>query len=387
MSNLLLIAGNNSHIFKNLIYSLTRKGYSITLLKFKNKPMSIDVWKFNKSVKIKALDQNMVISQELITEIRSNKYDFILWDEDVVMKIFSQDYSNVELWNLILPIRNQNFRKMLGSKIGQAEVFDELDIRQPRYEVLFSNFELNNKSKNQFDHYLLKGDSFAGGDAIMEVTNLSESEKLVVPEIWFPVLRQEFILGETISIDAIYKDGQLVAWCYSLTLTESHRFGPSIVRKYISPKDKKFVKDLVKIGQQSQLNGFVNITYIKSFKDNQLYLIEFDTRPNVWHHMLFEFGFQPNNNQTTKLNSSKFGPDYSLIYEPFRLFSKSLSEFRLLLSLKILLKRKIPGYGVPAPSAFYSKYFFPKSCLKLLFSPLLIFRALLIRNLSSLLTR
>ena len=94
------------------------------------------------------------------------------------------------------------------------------------------------------------------------------------------------------SMEAFYRNGELIHFAYSTQEKYKYKFGPTSVRKYVQLAclEKKLFSELNLIGKVLGANGFVNISSIRSDEDNKLYFIEADMRPNLWINHSKYFG-------------------------------------------------------------------------------------------------
>ena len=92
---------------------------------------------------------------------------------------------------------------------------------------------------------------------------------------------QEYIAGDNVASEALFKKGRLVAYTHARTLkTMGSEFGVAIVREYSpNPRFGAFVRH---VGASLGLDGFCNITCMHEKNSDTYYLVEADPRPHSW---------------------------------------------------------------------------------------------------------
>jgi len=109
------------------------------------------------------------------------------------------------------------------------------------------------------------------------IEKLSESKKarLVI---------QKYIKGETIAVEAIYKDGTLMGYTYATVVkTLKDEFGISSERHYSVNPDIE--TSLAQIGHSFGINGFATMTFMFETRTSKHYLVEADLRPQGWFRL------------------------------------------------------------------------------------------------------
>lgn len=86
-----------------------------------------------------------------------------------------------------------------------------------------------------------------------------------------------------ISVEALFRAGELSHYLYSEALGFTGEFGLSRVRQYRQPFSTDFVDTLIRLGKEGGLHGFANCSFIWNQSTGRHLLIEADMRPNRWH--------------------------------------------------------------------------------------------------------
>lgn len=205
-----------------------------------------------------------------------------LWGSDAEMFAVARSDLDLGLKLEILPVRRQEGLKMLGSKVGLALTAAALGITQPRSLVLRNASELA-AGIGEFDRpTLIKGDQGGGGARVRETSRVLARPSESVPADWYPLLLQEFIVGDEVSVEALFGEGRLLAWQYSTPVILEGQFGRTVARDFVDPSSMDFVKSLQVLAAECGLHGFANCTFIRA-ADSCHQLVEVDMRANAWH--------------------------------------------------------------------------------------------------------
>ncbi len=279
-----------------------------------------------------------------------------LWCSDEIMKEIVDRDVPLSLKIKLLPTKNPEFMKVLGSKVGQDSMFHNLNVKTPNSKVLKTYSEsqsfFNNDGKNRV---LVKGNHSGGGSFIKQVSSGEQLDLAQIPRDWFPLLIQDFEIGDTVSVEAYYREGILVLWLYSYTIMTTSILGPSMVRKYEIPPNLDFLDELKRIGETAKINGFANVSLIWNSEKQRHLMIEFDLRPNVWHQAFLDFDIPFGEIWRDKRTS--FVEEYGVIegfrYEPYRLFDYMLNRFRIFSAVRVLMGSEFRDYGRTLTSSFF----------------------------------
>ncbi len=215
--------------------------------------------------------------EKLIELDRSGAYAHILLGEDAILcRIYTQPIPELDH---LMPVREDNARHMLG-KVGFSQVCKSLGLRTPEFAVL-TNAEQANAAVEQLGFPLVTKINYSAAGEGVQVFRDREAYLAYVATYRFlqPLLVQKFIEGELISVEALFRDGQLLQYVCSIDVDAT--LGPSTKRRYVRrlPEVVEFLEPLAKF---ARLHCFTNITFVREFSSGQLFLIEADPRPNKW---------------------------------------------------------------------------------------------------------
>ncbi len=227
-------------------------------------------------------------SEKLQKVVTENSYDWIILANDQTIRLINESISDDLLARKILPLSKLENRYMLGSKAGLSRICNENNILTPKYISCESSVDIENAPLELFPA-LLKMDRSEGGNGVFLCEDkpmaLDKMKNLSVEERKGLIL-QKYIPGDNIAVEALYKNGKLLAYSYSKVIqTTNGEFSPSITRSYSSCP--KIEDSLIKIGEVVGFNGFNNMTFMRTGEKH--FLIEADPRPQSWFR-LGEFG-------------------------------------------------------------------------------------------------
>ncbi|MEI9906819.1 MAG: ATP-grasp domain-containing protein [Actinomycetota bacterium] len=208
---------------------------------------------------------------------------WILFSGDEEMYQIANSNLSTELKLKLLPVRNANALKILGSKSGMVELANETGIKMPRSLTANSHEELLEHAKTYASAFLVKGSRGSGGTSVKKFETVTSLVNDPIPEEWFPVIIQEFVEGNERSIEALFNNGKLLAWMYADQIVYlRNKIGPTSSRRYRTPPLMDFHDVLIKFGEVTKAHGFGSMAFMYSIKDKQHYLVEADLRTNDW---------------------------------------------------------------------------------------------------------
>ncbi len=215
--------------------------------------------------------------EKLIELDRSGAYAHILLGEDAILwRIYTQPIPELDH---LSPVREANARPMLA-KIGFSQLCKGLGLRTPEFVILNSIEEADTVAEQLGFPLVTKINYSAAGEGV-QVFQDREAYFAYLSTYRFgqPLLVQKFIDGELISVEALFRDGQLLQYVCSIDADAT--LGPSTKRRYV-PRLQEVVEFLEPLAKFARLNCFTNITFVREFSSGQLFLIEVDPRPNKW---------------------------------------------------------------------------------------------------------
>ena len=169
--------------------------------------------------------------------------------------------------------------ELTSNKIKTKEFYSQIGVETPQYQILNSPDEL----ALDFPVVLKQGEGQGGKDIMVARTMDDVNEYF---ENFDQALCERFIEGSEISIEVLGFDGQYVAlppiYKGETTLEGTHplnkvKTGPCMVEGL----DNNLVQHTAyKVAKNLDSDGIFEMDFMYSKKDNQLYAIEVNTRPN-----------------------------------------------------------------------------------------------------------
>ena len=351
----LVLIGNYDRLLVNLAKPFIRSGFGVTVVTPSNTRVSstkgltrfVEIPRDNEIEFLEYLEGNPAIIADL-------SGTFIWCSDSIMNRVFKSKLPET-LKNRVLPVGNSGVRKILGSKSGQVEFFKECGVVYPSSFVVSAPSDFIETSKWQVT--FVKGDRLGRGVFVREYEVFTKDEIAEIPQDWYPLTLQEKMVGDFVSVEAFYANGNLVCWMYSISMTFDAKFGNSTSRIYKEPESLQFLETLEILGRAGSLNGPVNTSFIRESSTGNFYIFEFDARPTVWHH-LWEFFNLPLLSAWSGELTAAVTPKLDRpvrVYEPSRVFEQELAAGRPINALKVLFRSEIKDLGIPVPSAFYDR--------------------------------
>ncbi len=224
----------------------------------------------------------------LIKLVTENNFAWVVFTDDASMRLVEKEISDPVLFTKIFPLTNIAHRGLLGSKAGFSKLCTEYNLPTPKFLINDGRLDTNIIAKELRFPILLKVDKSGGGKGVFLVNDLSELEKtfeLLIPEQKNNLVFQEYIYGDNIAVEVLYKNGILGAYVSAKVLANVNgEFGISRLREYfVLPGLENLLK---KFGQAMGINGFVNMTIMQSQATGELFIIEADLRPQGWVYLV-----------------------------------------------------------------------------------------------------
>lgn len=367
-----ILVGNRDGTLSNLPKALKLSGFSILVIGVHGMSLIKSPW-IDASIVLSKNTQSQFL-EELFNkeEILNNLIGTFLWSSDQIMREVAESDIPLELKLKILPVRNENYLDMIGSKIGQYEKMSALGIPYPHSQSLNSKVELVSSELTIQGKILAKGDSSGGGAQVRMFESTSKDKLALLSDVWFPVLLQQFVPAKHIGVEAYFRNGELVQWFYAIIDSDRYLFGPSMGRTYLVPESLDFLEHLEKIGKSADLDGFVNVSLLVNPDTGSHEFFEFDARPNIWHHIFIDFNvpFKDIWNKRIKFQPNVYLATPVVLYEPERLFRYFLERMNLIGATKVLKNQRVPKYGVAISSVFYDSNHKTLNIIKLIFIPI-----------------
>ena len=233
------------------------------------------------------------IAPFLIELLETHRFDFYIYPNDELGFKVRDSGLSTKKKERVLPVQDSSHFGLIGEKVALSQVCQRLGVRTPGFQIANDSGELENIVEATSRDSLVKANLGAGGLRVIDSSNIRK----VVNDSWFPVVVQEFVQGSLVGVEALFIQGQLASWNYSIVDDIEKPFGVSTIRTFAPPESLDFVEALADIGRVSKLHAFANASFIKSESDNLHYLFELDLRPNAWH----QFGPQLGADWRTRL--------------------------------------------------------------------------------------
>jgi phosphoribosylamine-glycine ligase len=146
---------------------------------------------------------------KLVTVVQENNYDWVILGDEHILKLMNERITSDHIFKKVMPLKKNENRMILSSKVGLSEVCERLSITTPKYLVTEDISHLNIATLNLRFPVLVKQDVSTGGQGIFYCNN---GEELVATirknSADKKTIIQEFIKGRDIGVEALYKDIQ-----------------------------------------------------------------------------------------------------------------------------------------------------------------------------------
>ena len=351
-----ILIGNSDGILSNLPRSLKQVGFRTLAIGTPGMYLMMDKY-VDQKIEIKVSDQYEFIKEFLDREeyVKNIEGTFLWCDDEIMRKVVSSDQISISDKLRILPIKNEMYLSILGSKVNQNLMFETLSLKTPMAEVFLSKIDFIQKRPNLNKPLLVKSSHGGGGERLKFIPAGQELNVNLLPNEWFPILIQEFIKGKTASVDAFYKYGELKAWMYSIYTDVIYQWGPSLTRSYELPDNKDFLYSLESIGKATKIDGMANVTFILEEETGIHSIIEFDSRPSAWHHSFLDFNIPMKKilQESLQFNPKLYFNKAKVVYEPSRLFNHFLKHRNFTQAFLVILGFRLGKFGKPVSSYFY----------------------------------
>ena len=233
-------------------------------------------------VEVKGYQDDFVEMLLQIVKETPDRYDWIVLLDDATIKLLNENIDSEELFLKLMPITKFENRILLSSKLGLSVLCEKYNIITP----LFANFnEIKDISRlsDQFQFpILLKEDFSCGGEGVHYCEDQQSIDECVAKVLSTEnLVIQEFIDGEDVGIEALFKNGKLVMYNAAEIMTYMYsRFSFTTKRNYYHNDEIEAI--LTKLGESIGLNGFASIQFIYHPDRKKYYLVEVDCRINQW---------------------------------------------------------------------------------------------------------
>lgn len=215
-------------------------------------------------------------------------FDWVVLADDQALRVMSDATGGGNaIAQKVLPLSKNECRDLIGSKIGLSRLSRRYGIITPDFAVFNDADDLLSLAHQVSFPLILKVDKSGGGKGIFfcsdEQALLQTLHKMSVDQKINLVL-QKYIRGENIAVEALYKNGVLVAYASSVVLENMNsEFGVSMLRHY---REFDGLEDILRhIGMSFGIDGFSSMTFILASNSQQFYFIEADLRTHAWFYL------------------------------------------------------------------------------------------------------
>lgn len=221
--------------------------------------------------------ENLLTQTELLKSIDG----LVIFGSDREMREVSESRCLDWIKKKLLPAVDAKGYGLYDSKVGFCNLGNELNIKSPQQMVVADYSKFKQAIELISGDVLIKGDKGAAGSKVIDL-----KKNLELPsDLDLPLVVQQKLDGVEIAVEAFFSNGKLTGYIYSNEIKVISPYGPSFKRLVTKPIEHDFVATLEVIGKELVVTGMVNASFILEHKSNEHFLIEFDMRPNVWHHL------------------------------------------------------------------------------------------------------
>ena len=233
---------------------------------------------------IEASSEAEIFRNDLIALIEQDpdKYDWVVLLEDVVVKLLNDSVTSEWLFKKLLPLTKIENREVLSSKMGLSVICQKYNIATPGF-VNYSDGYSHQTITQKLDFpVLLKEDFSFSGIGVHYCEKPEQFEEcLNKVRVKTNLIVQEFIKGDDIGLEALFKDGELITYnCAEILSYMYNKFSFTTRRRYY--QNDELTALLKTLGKSIGINGFASIQYIYHPERKTYYLIELDIRTNSW---------------------------------------------------------------------------------------------------------
>lgn len=225
----------------------------------------------------------------LCASVDQGVYDRIILADDFALRIVRTRAIGAHYESALLPLVHVDMRALLGSKAALSRLATRVSLPTPEYAICEGG--LLPEVLPTFP-VLLKCDESEAGWGVWRANTQEELvrqfEKLA-PHLRIDAVIQSYIAGDNIAVEALYSQGVLLQNAVSRVVTTfPNEFGTSIARVY--GEEHAIRPLLARLGEAFGIDGFCNITCIRSRATGEYFLVEVDIRPQGWFQLAIHAG-------------------------------------------------------------------------------------------------
>jgi hypothetical protein len=216
--------------------------------------------------------------------ISEKEYDWIILGDDALIRMVNEGSFSENLLKKVLPISSLHHAPMLSSKVAFSQTLASVGIPTPLFAVYDGAESVEAAIARVGLPLILKLDTGEGGKGVFFATD-TDAAKKILDTVWRAgnkILLQRYVKGKNIAVEALYRNGVLLAYTYAEVIkTLENEFGISSRRRYYP--QESVVPLLETVGRKLSLHGFASITLLSESATMQaLQIIEIDMRPQTW---------------------------------------------------------------------------------------------------------
>ena len=220
--------------------------------------------------------------------VGNTPYDWVVLTEDEAIEAANTYIKNEAIVAQVLPIKSLEHRELLASKANLSLLAKKCGLATP----LFSIYDEHKESFEIPFPLLVKIDRSSGGEGVFFCADEPELRQRLADLSSISkknLVLQKYIAGQNLSVEALFKDGVLLMQaCSKLEEALDTEFSVSLKRLYY--RDDALAAQVREVGAVLGLNGFGTLTFMEDANTGKRYLIEADTRPNIWFAVLRRIG-------------------------------------------------------------------------------------------------
>lgn len=259
--------------------------------------------------------------------------DWVLYDSDQLIRALARGSWPDALKRELLPASTDVGLSALGSKVGQQALAEAAGAATPATRVVGTREDISRAMQERAGPLLLKADVGGGGAQVWPLHGPHDLAKIPRLDEHLPALVQEWIEGGLISVEALFRRGQLLGLQYSrIERAMGRGLGPSTVRRFLDPP-REVVDTLHALGDAGGLHGFGNLTFVRCHRQQRHLLIECDMRINTCvqygPQIGVDWGALLAGEQRSRVATSSLGPRGRVIHVYPRSLSAAISEMSL----------------------------------------------------------
>lgn len=262
-------------------------------------------------------------------DIIDHDADWVLYDDDILIRALARGPWPSALKRRSLPAATDVGLQALGSKIGQQALSEAAGVSTPTTHVVHDENDISRAMAAIPGALLLKADTGGGGAQVWPLRKARGMQRVPRLAENLPGLVQEWIDGDLIAVEPLYRRGRLLGMQYSrVERAMGKGRGPSTIRRFLDPP-REVVDAVVALGEAGGLHGFGNLTFVRHASRGHL-LIECDMRINVCvqygPQIGIDWGAVLSGRHSTQVTPASIGPLGRVIHLYPRSISAGVAE-------------------------------------------------------------